>query len=266
MKIRNLIFLMLVFSGCAKSLIPLPMIAVPEVNVNPDPTASYGAYPENYQKILQDFLKTKYKDSSKVQIEFVSKPEKLAVSTMTDNVYGYRVCLSIFDESSVKSKRGYKNHFFLINNGKIRLYLFDSGLLKIPFELCVSRTSTNYKYLDDIKEIPDPTSIDKMDDPNIVKPRGKIEEYQKPKSNTFILCIIEENEYTYVFNESNNIFFESIGIDQFHYENVEFSDTHILATSGPKELLINRVSGTMYITNEEIKEKGVCKLSDKTEF
>ena len=68
------------------------------------------------------------------------------------------------------------------------------------------------------------------------------------------------------FFESNNIFFESIGIDQLHFENVEFSDTHILATSGPKELLINRVSGTMYITNEEIKEKGACKLLDKTKF
>jgi len=265
MKIKNLIFLILVFSGCAKSLIPLPTNVLPEVNVNPDPSASYGAYPENYQTILQDFLKTKFKDSSKVKIEFVSKPEKLAVSTIMDEVYGYRVCLSIFDESKTKNK-SYKNHFFLINNEKIELYLFDSGLLKIPFELCVSRTSTDYQYLDDIKKIPKPTSIDEMDDPDIVKPRGKIEEYQKPKSNIFISCVIKENEYTYVFNEFNNIFFESIGVDQLHYENVEFSDTHILATSGPKELLINRVSGTMYITNEEIKEKGVCKLLDKTKF
>ena len=92
------------------------------------------------------------------------------------------------------------------------------------------------------------------------------DETQKPKSNIFISCVIKENEYTYVFNEFNNIFFESIGVDQLHYENVEFSDTHILATSGPKELLINRVSGTMYITNEEIKEKGACKLLDKTKF
>ena len=265
MKIKNLIFLILVFSGCAKSLIPLPMNAMPEVNTNPNPSASYGAYPENYQTILQDFLKTKFKDSSKVKVEFVSKPEKLAVSTITDEAYGYRVCLSILDESNIKRK-GYKNHFFLINNGKVKLYLFDSGLLKIPFELCVSRTSTSYQYLDDIKETPEPTSIDEMDDPDIVKPRGKIEEYQKPRSNIFILCAIKDSEYTYVFNEFNNIFFESIGIDQFHYENVEFSDTHILATSGPKELLINRVSGTIYITNEEIKEKGECKLLDKTKF
>ena len=265
MKIKNLIFLMLVFSGCAKSIIPLPMSAIPEVNTNPNPSASYGVYPENYQTILQDFLKTKFKDSTKVRVEFVSKPEKLAVSTMMDEVYGYRVCLSILDESETKNKK-YRYHFFLINNGKVALHLFDSGLLKIPFELCVSRTSTSYKYLDDIKKIPEPISIDEMDDPDIVKPRGKIEEYQKPKSNIFISCVIKENEYTYVFNESNNIFFESIGIDQLHFENVEFSDTHILATSGPKELLINRVSGTLYITNEEIKEKGVCKLLDKTKF
>ena len=265
MKIKNLIFLILVFSGCAKSLIPIPNYAMPEVNRNPNPSASYGEYPENYQIILQDFLKTRFKDSSKVKVEFVSKPEKLAVSTMTDEAYGYRVCLSVLDENRKKNK-GYKNHFFLINNGKIALYLFDSGLLKIPFELCVSRTNTSHQYLDDIKETPEPTSVDEMDDPDIVKPRGKIEEYQKPKSNIFISCVIKENEYTYVFNEFNNIFFESIGVDQLHYENVEFSDTHILATSGPKELLINRVSGTMYITNEEIKEKGACKLLDKTKF
>ena len=265
MKIKNLIFLILVFSGCAKSLIPLPVNALPEVNVNPNPSASYGVYPENYQTILQDFLKTKFKDSSKVKVEFVSKPEKLSVETMTNEFYGYRVCISILDEGKPRNY-GYKNHFFLINNGKVTLYLYDSGLLKIPFELCVSRTSTSYQYLDDIKETPEPTSIDEMDDPDIVKPRGKIEEYQKPKSNIFISCVIKENEYTYVFNEFNNIFFESIGVDQLHYENVEFSDTHILATSGPKELLINRVSGTLYITNEEIKEKGVCKLLDKTKF
>ena len=264
MKIKNLIFLMLVFSGCAKSLIPLPISAIPEVNVDPNPSASYGVYPENYQTILQDFLKTKFKDSSKVKVEFVSKPEKLSVETMTNEFYGYRVCLSILDES--KKKKAYRNHFFLINNGKITLYLHDSGLLKIPFELCVSRTSTSHQYLDDIKKTPEPTSIDEMDDLDIVKPRGKIEEYQKPKSNIFISCVIKENEHTYVFNEFNNIFFESIGIDQFHYENVEFSDTHILATFGSKELLINRVSGTMYITNEEIKEKGACKLLDKTKF
>ena len=264
MKIKNLIFLIFVFSGCAKSLIPLPMNAMPGINMDPDPSASYGVYPENYQIILQNFLKTKYKDSSKVKVEFVSKPEKLAVSTMMDEVYGYRVCLSIYDENETK-KKGYKNHFFLINNGKIITHLFDSGLLRIPFELCVSRTST-HKYLDEINEIPEPTSIEKMDDPSIVKPREKIEEYQKPKSNIFISCVIKESEYTYVFNEFNNIFYESIGIDQLHYESVEFSDTHILATSGPKELLINRVSGTMYITNGEIKEKGACKLLDKTKF
>ena len=265
MKIKNLIFLILVFSGCTKSLIPLPKYAMPEVNVNPDPSASYGEYPENYQTILQNFLKTKFKNSSKVKVEFVSKPEKLAVSTILDEFYGYRVCLSILDEGETKYK-GYKNHFFLISNGKVKLYLFDSGLLKIPFELCVSRTSANYQYLDDIEKTPEPTSIEEMDDPNIVKPRGKIKEYQKPKSNIFISCVIKENEYTYVFNESNNIFFESIGINQLHYESVEFSDTHILATSGPKELLINRVSGTTYITNGEIKEKGSCKLLDKTKF
>ena len=86
------------------------------------------------------------------------------------------------------------------------------------------------------------------------------------KSNIFISSSVKESEYTYVFNEFNNIFYESIGLDQLHYENVEFSDTHLLATSGPKELLINRVSGTMYITNGEIKEKGSCKLLDKTKF
>ena len=265
MKIKNLVFLMLVFSGCAKSLIPLPFNAMPEININPDPSVSYGVYPENYQIILQNFLKTKFKDSSKVKVEFVSKPEKLSVSTMRDEFNGYRVCLSIFDEGDTKNKT-YKNHFFLINNGKVITHLYDSGLLKLPFELCVSRANTKNRYLDDINEIPEPTSIEEMDDPSIVKPRGKIEEYQKPKYNIFISCSIKESEYTYVFNEFNNILYESIGIDQLHYESVEFSDTHILARSGPKELLINRVSGTMYITNGEIKEKGLCKLLDKTKF
>ena len=222
MKIKNLIFLILIFSGCAKSLIPVPSYALPEININPSPSASYGVYPENYQIILQDFLKTKFKDSSKVKVEFVSKPEKLSVSTMRDEFNGYRVCLSIFDEGDTKNKT-YKNHFFLINNGKVITHLYDSGLLKLPFELCVSRTSANYQYLDDIEKTPEPTSIEEMDDPDSIEPREKIEEYQKPKSNIFISCVIKENEYTYVFNEFNQNF-------------PNFLNNHIFSIGGNNEM------------------------------
>ena len=75
------------------------------------------------------------------------------------------------------------------------------------------------------------------------------------------------NEHTYVFNEAINTLHESIGMDLISFETVEFSKTHILGRSRAKEVLINRVSGSIFMTDDNITDaKGSCELLDKKKF
>ena len=69
--------------------------AIPEIIAFPDKSVSYGQYPKDYQKILQQHLKKQFKDTSKVKVEFVNKPRKIAVETLTGEFYGYRICVSL---------------------------------------------------------------------------------------------------------------------------------------------------------------------------
>ncbi len=53
------------------------------------------------------------------------------------------------------------------------LHLFDSGLLKIPFEYCVTRDTSNEMFIDDIPDEREEITVDKMDDKNHRKKRQK---------------------------------------------------------------------------------------------
>ncbi|MBT5406202.1 MAG: hypothetical protein HOL23_01360, partial [Gammaproteobacteria bacterium] len=58
MKKIVLISMALIITGCAKSLLPTGLI-MPEYNTEIVSDRSYGQYPENYQKILKDYLQKK---------------------------------------------------------------------------------------------------------------------------------------------------------------------------------------------------------------
>ena len=270
MKKYSLLLLIVFLTGCAKTLMPIPAGAIPEIIAFPDKSASYGQYPKDYQKILQQHLKKQFKDTSKVKVEFVNKPKKIAVETLTGEFYGYRICVSLEDTSREYHKdTRHKNHFFLIRNSKIKLHLFDSGLLKIPFELCVDRRDRGI-YLEDIPEQPArEIDIDTMDDPSLIQEPAPRKE-RRPityDKDIFISCEINDNEHTYVFNEAINTLHESIGMDLISFETVEFSKTHILGRSRAKEVLINRVSGSIFMTDDNITDaKGSCELLDKKKF
>ena len=56
-------------------------------------------------------------------------------------------------------------------------------------------------------------------------------------------------------------------MDLISFETVEFSKTHILGRSKAKEVLINRVSGSIFMTDDNITDvKGSCELLDKKKF
>ena len=59
MNMKNIIIIvvgMFLLTSCAKSLIPIPGSIVPERSNNVQLNADYGQYPENYRKILKDYL------------------------------------------------------------------------------------------------------------------------------------------------------------------------------------------------------------------
>ena len=131
---------------------------------------------------------------------------------------------------------GYRNHFFMIKNNKIELHLFDSGLLTIPFEYCVTRNTEKELYIDDIPDKRQEIAIEKMDEIKIAKLD------KKAKINTFISCKFQSEEFTYVFNESNRTFklFDKLKEKTF---DVNFNEAFIVAIASNTELSINRVTG-----------------------
>ena len=89
----------------------------------------------------------------------------------------------------------------------------------------------------------------------------------KSKTNTYILCKVNGVERTLYFNEYNKLFVESSGINEIELSDVEFSTTHILGSNGTEEILINRVSGSIIITQSNTKpSEGMCELFDNKKF
>ncbi|MBT5863244.1 MAG: hypothetical protein HOH39_02515, partial [Gammaproteobacteria bacterium] len=60
---------------------------------------------------------------------------------------------------------------------------------------------------------------------------------------------------------------ESLGAEEVELEDVKFSTTHILGMNGSEEILINRVSGSIIITELDSDPiVGNCKLLDDKKF
>ena len=256
MKILVSFFLILLFISCSK--IPAPSILAPSETQNLQ-LVSYGDVPNNYQKILKDYLIQNLKNYKTARVEFINEPAKLSIDHLGDSYSGYRVCLSI-NEQRGDYYIGYKNHFFLINNNKVQLHLYDSGLLTIPFEYCVTRDTTRELFIDDIPEITDDITVEKMDDIKIVKK----ETYRDISGNTFIICNFNNKQSTYVFNETKKMFKLINKLDEIDYE-VNFNEAFIVATLSNVELSINRVNGKATLLKDSIND-GKCELTDKTKF
>ena len=156
---------------------------------------------------------------------------------------------------------------FLITNNKVSLHLFDSGLLKIPFEYCVTRNTINEIYVEDIPE-KDSVAIDDMDNIDLQKQDeisvAKLEE-DVLSLNIYILCTVNNVEYTYIFNEKDNAFRKLEGLNEIVYE-VAFNEGYIVASKENIEITINRVSGKSVEIQDEKSIFGMCKLLDKTKF
>ena len=283
-----------ILSSCAN--IQAPSIILPSENKDLR-KVSFGESPRNYQKILKDYLINNLTNYENAKVEFINEPSKLSIDHLGDTYSGYRVCLSI-NEKKGEYYRGHKNHFFLINNNKVDLHLFDSGLLTIPFEYCVTRNESREFLVQDIpdKEI----SIDSMDEVKLISKgdskykelESELEKLKKENrelrrtdkkgqkiiddiakmepakkvysedSNIYILCTFNDKDMTYIFNDSKETFrlIDKLNIVSY---NVNFNEAYIVASKEDTELTINRVSGSATISSIG---RGQCKLTDRTKF
>tara|TARA_B100001093_G_C26794853_1_gene1000645 strand:+ start:113 stop:952 length:840 start_codon:yes stop_codon:yes gene_type:complete len=123
---------------------------------------SFGDEPLAYQNILKKYLIENLRNYKTAKVEFINAPSKLSINHLGSNYSGYRVCLSI-NEKRDEYYLGFKNHFFLINDNQVDLHLYDSGLLIIPFEYCVSRNRNNEYFIDEIPDKLEEISVESMD-------------------------------------------------------------------------------------------------------
>ncbi len=284
----------LILSACGK--IQAPSIILPSENKNLT-QVSFGESPRNYQKILKDYLINNVTNYKNAKVEFINEPAKSSINHLGNTYSGYRVCLSI-NEKKDEYYRGYRNHFFLINNDKVDLHLFDSGLLTIPFEYCVTRDKSRELFVEDIPD--EDISIDSMDkikltskeDLRYKKLETELEKLKKENkelkrtdkiesenennmakiesdekiysedSNIYILCTFNDKDMTYVFNDNTETFRLIDKLNIVSYD-VSFNEAYIVANKEDTELTINRVSGSAVINNIG---KGQCKLTNRTKF
>ena len=255
-KYNFILVLSLLISGCAK--IPSPSLISPSENNNLK-NVNYGNAPSSYQKILKDYLISNLKNYKTAKVEFINEPAKLTLDHLGSTYSGYRVCLSI-NEQRGDYYIGYRNHLFLINNDNVDLHLYDSGLLTIPFEYCITRDTSKEIFIDEIPDEKDEVMVEKMDEIKI----SKIDRNIEVTGNIFISCEFGDIQRTYVFNESNRAFKMINKLEETDFE-VDFNEAFIVAKLGAAELTINRVTGKATMLNDS-QNDGRCRLTDKTKF
>jgi len=255
--------LILILTSCSKGLIPMPATIMPERNTDRISKSSFGDYPKEYPKIIKEYLQNNLLNHEDAKVEFINKPAPMSISQMGSDYTGYRLCLSINSKNSKSIYTGYKTHLFVINNSEVKLHLFDSGLLKIPFELCVNVNESNTMYLNEIPDESKEIMLDEMD--SIDLKDSVIDETDSMK--VYVSCMLDDRERTFYFNEKDNLFIESDGIEEIKLNDIRFSTTHILGYRLDEEILINRVSGTIIISRSGSRlTEGKCELLDKKKF
>jgi hypothetical protein len=294
--------MLLIISSC--SSIPAPSIITPSENRNIR-KVSYGEEPKSYQNILKNYLIINLKNYKGAKVEFINQPSRLSIDHLGDTYSGYRVCLSI-NEKRDEHYLGYRNHFFLINNNKVDLHLYDSGLLTIPFEYCISRDINKEYYIDDIPEKIEEISVEAMDTIELSsKDNASYEklknELDKLKQENIKLKKLDKNKL-----ESNKKIFEDsakLDVPNKVYTNKDniyisclfdnASTTYIFNAREESFKLINKLEIVSYevsfndayivATNEALEitinrvtgkaalesdmlKKGMCNLANKTRF
>ncbi len=194
----------------------------------------------------------------------------------------------------------------MIYNNKVNLHLYDSGLLTIPFEYCVSRNINNEYFIDDIPEQIEEISVDSMDsieltqkeNTNFQKLKNKFDKLRQ--ENIELKKLNKDNSK---INEKNVNDLAKMDVPSEAYDDRDniyiscifdkISTTYIFNASEESFKLINKLDVVTYevsfndayivATNEALELtinrvtgkaalqgsiiiKGMCNLADKTKF
>jgi hypothetical protein len=86
----------------------------------PPPGAAYGAYPNNYQDIITNWLNSVLVDPQSVQVKWLSEPRpgELNVSK-TQQVSGFLVDFSVNSRNVFGAYTGPQKHTALIRDGQV---------------------------------------------------------------------------------------------------------------------------------------------------
>ncbi len=82
-------------------------------------SADYGAYPYNYQQVIDRYLAARLKDPASLQYEHIKGPTSIWVPSIASGKYGYGVCAYVNAKNSFGGYTGWKIHFFLLRDGAI---------------------------------------------------------------------------------------------------------------------------------------------------
>ena len=111
----------------------------------------------------------------------------------------------------------------------------------------------------EIEKIDKAKSINDMDEskPSLAYVDPDYDSYSR--ENKFILCNLNNEEITFVFNESNSTFYQ-FGFDSKQPFEPVFTEVLIAAKSQNTNIEINRVSGLIQITTENSNSNGKLSL------
>jgi hypothetical protein len=94
-------------------------------------SADYGAYPDNYQEVVQNFMAATLKDPGSAQYNFIGGPMR-AWNGLGGRAYGYAVCVNINAKNSYGGYVGYHLNYFLIHDGRVVKSISGSGQYTQP--------------------------------------------------------------------------------------------------------------------------------------
>ena len=116
-----------------------------------------------------------------------------------------------------------------------------------------------------LEEIENAKSIENMDSDKPSLAYIDPKEMPVKIKDKYILCMIDNEEITFVFNESNKTFYQFEFDTEKSFEPI-FTEILIAAKRQDTVIDINRVSGFIEITTEKSKKSGKCDILNKTKF
>nr|WP_136251290.1 hypothetical protein [Ningiella ruwaisensis] len=124
---RVFVYLVMAFGLFACSTLPSP---------KQEEAADYGPYPNDYETIAKNYLKTELRDPATIQFGEVSKPEKKWIGDKFTGVkYGYLVCVQVNSKNLLGKMTGFRSDAVLIRDGVVIDYV-DEGELFSGMKLC----------------------------------------------------------------------------------------------------------------------------------